>query len=346
MTLLSRRPQNVRIRHRCRGSPVTREGVLEDVKRPNHAPQSQWIDVTVRMGTPASAGKGGRVDLSGVASTEAISRLDRYPRIHRVRDTRHRILAVTTVVKKQPGGSQSCLVRCNDGKLYVLKMNPNPQGPNVLANEALGSILIRGLGLLAPPWKPVTIDLKTVRFFPELAMQTSAQEISFPACGIHFGSEYLGGPQYDLYNFMPKSYIHRLRSTAQFLPIYLFDIWASHQDERQCVYQRMRETSFYNTFFIDNGHLFGGPKWSEVAGHSRGGCSGNVQAPLIGDPRIEEWLKIFENRIPKLLHHAIAVVPGDWYKDDIYALYARLLWRLESIRALVTRELLIAPQDL
>ena len=67
-------------------------------------------------------------------------------------------------------------MRCDDGKLYVLKMNPNPQGPNVLANEALGSILIRGLGLRAPPWKAVTIDLKTVRFFPELAMQTPARD--------------------------------------------------------------------------------------------------------------------------------------------------------------------------
>jgi len=218
-------------------------------------------------------------------------------------------------------------------------MNPNPQGPNVLANEALGSILIRGLGLLAPPWKPITIDLKAVRFFPELMMQTSAQESTFPTCGIHFGSEYLGGPQYDLYSFMPKSYMHKLKSTAQFVAIYLFDIWASHQDERQCLYQRTRDTSFYDTFFIDNGHLFGGPGWSEIAGHSRSGCSENVEAPLIGDPRIEQWLRVFEDRIPKLLHHAIAAIPEDWYKDDIYALYARLLWRLERIRSLVDLEI-------
>ena len=61
------------------------------------------------------------------------------------------------------------------------------------------------------------------------------------------------------------------------------------------------------------------------------------------DPEIEQWLKLFENRIPKLLHHAIAVVPGEWYRDDIYELYARLLWRLESVRALVEREILRAP---
>jgi hypothetical protein len=51
-------------------------------------------------------------------------------------------LTVTTVIRRMSGGSQSRLIQCDDGKLYVLKMYPNPQGPNVLANEALGSILM------------------------------------------------------------------------------------------------------------------------------------------------------------------------------------------------------------
>jgi hypothetical protein len=279
------------------------------------------------------------MDLSGVASTQAAVWIKRRPGFHPVRQTGQQTIAVTTVVRTQPGGSQSRLVRCDDGKLYVLKMNPNPQGPNVLANEALGTILIRGLGFLAPSWKPIRIDLKAVRLFPELIMQTSVREATFPTCGIHFGSEYLGGPRYDVYDFMPKSYMYKLKCAEQFLPIYLFDIWACHQDERQCVYRRARYTSFYDTFFIDNGHLFGGPKWSEVAGHSRSGRSFNFELPAIGDPRIEQWLRVFEERIPTLLYHAIAAVPEDWYQDDIYALYARLLWRLERIRSLVNREM-------
>ena len=66
---------------------------------------------------------------------------------------------MTSVVRKQPG-LQSRLVRCDDGKLYELDYL-NPQGPNVLANEAIGAMLIRGLGgLPMPPWKPVAIDLR------------------------------------------------------------------------------------------------------------------------------------------------------------------------------------------
>jgi len=284
------------------------------------------------------------MDLCAVTTTKAAPRLERYPQVDRMCQTPERPLAITMVVRKQPGGSQSCLVQCDDGKLYVLKMNGNPQGPNVLANEALGSILLRGLGLPTPNWKPVKIDLKTVRFFPELAMQTSAHDTIFPNCGIHFGSEYLGEPQCDIYDFMPQGHTHLLRSAAPFLPIYLFDAWASHQDERQCIYRRLCGTRVYDTFFVDNGHLFGGPAWSELVGRSRATFSGNVQAPLIGDPGVEPWLKLFEERLPELLHSAIATIPEEWYKNDIYLLYAQLLRRLACIRELVEAGILEAAR--
>lgn len=277
--------------------------------------------------------------LSIVGSPQLASRLQSYSQFYRACQTRQPLLAVTTIIRQQAGGSQSRLVRCDDGKLYVLKMHPNPQGPNVLANEAIGSTLLRGLGFLAPRWKPVTIDLKTVRFFPDLAMRMADEATTFPACGLHFGSEYLGGPQYDLYNFMPKSHAHTLRSVSQLLAVYLFDIWANHQDERQCLYQRMRQTRLYDTFFIDNGHLFGGPKWSEMTGRSRVTCPAGIQPPLLGDPRTERCLKLFQDRIPRLLYDAVAAVPVEWYEDDIYLLYARLLWRLEAIRLLVDRDI-------
>jgi hypothetical protein len=287
--------------------------------------------------------KGVTMGLSIVGATESASQLGRYPQLAPIPHRRQPVLSITTVVRKLSGGSQSCLVQCNDRKLYVLKMHPNPQGPNVLANEALGSMLLRGLGFLAPRWRPVTIDLKTVRFFPDLTMTTEENATVFPTFGIHFGSEYLGGPQYNVYDFMPKSYAHRLRTTTQLLPIYLFDVWASHQDERQFIYQRDRDApvydKFFDTFCIDNGHLFGGPNWSHVAGHSRGTCSAYIKPPILGDPRIDQCLSVFEERIPGLLHHAIAAIPAEWHKDDIHMLYARLLWRLEAIRTLVDWEL-------
>jgi len=52
--------------------------------------------------------------------------------------------------EKMRGGSQPALIRCNDGKLYVVKFFNNPQGSNVLANEVLGNELLSALNLPSP----------------------------------------------------------------------------------------------------------------------------------------------------------------------------------------------------
>jgi hypothetical protein len=280
------------------------------------------------------------MSISLVDPQQAISLLEHSAIIHRHHHSQESLLTVTCVVRTQKGGSQSRLVTCDDGKLYVLKMHPNPQGPNVLANEALGSILLRGLGFCAPRWKRVTINLKTLRLFPDLSMCTADGGTAFPACGVHFGSEYLGGPRYRLFDFMSRSQLHKVRNASQLLPMYLFDIWASHQDTRQCVYTRLGEANLYDTFFIDNGHLFGGPAWQGVAGPARTLPSDISEPITVGDPRVEQCLKLFEEHIPQLLHRAVAVIPPEWYKDDIYALYARLMWRLEFLRLLVAGDIL------
>jgi hypothetical protein len=238
---------------------------------------------------------------------------------------------VVNVVRRQSGGSQSRLVLCGDGKLYVLKMHPNPQGPNVLANEALGAILLQGLGFSVPPWRPITINIKTLPYFPELAMENSLGT-QLPACGVHFGSEYLGGPQFDLFDFIPESI--RIRNGEQAAAIHLFDLWANHHDYRQCVYRRPKQEGDYEAVFIDNGHLFGGPGWSDEPTVSVKLWSRYFHRSLMSERLVvERWLKIFQARIPKLLLEAAALVPPEWYENDIYALCARLLQRLERLRS-------------
>jgi hypothetical protein len=242
-------------------------------------------------------------------------------------------VSVVTVVNRQRGGSQSRLVLCDDGKLYVLKMFPNPQGPDVLANEALGAILLSGLGFLVPRWRLVTIKLKTLGVFPELTMETTRGTV-FPAFGVHFGSEFLGGSGVDLYDLLPESWQHRVINAEQFAAIHLFDLWANHQDRRQCVYRRAKKTGAYEAFFIDNGHLFGGPDWSKVSRHPPRAL-GYVQPSVFRDPGVDQYTTLYSSCIPALLHEAVAQIPREWYQNDIVALHARLRQRLEDLRAAV-----------
>ena len=61
-------------------------------------------------------------------------------------------MAVTAVqhVRRMRGGAQGHLMRCSDGKFYVVKFRNNPQHLRVLANELLATRLAEGAELPVP----------------------------------------------------------------------------------------------------------------------------------------------------------------------------------------------------
>ena len=50
-------------------------------------------------------------------------------------------------VRRMRGGAQAQLMRCSDGRLYVVKFRNNPQSVRVLANEYLVTHLAQRIGL-------------------------------------------------------------------------------------------------------------------------------------------------------------------------------------------------------
>jgi hypothetical protein len=247
------------------------------------------------------------------------------------------LVTVRAVIKTQPGGAQSRLVRCSDGRLYILKMQPNPQGPNVLANEAIGATLLRGLGLPAPRWTPIALGLRSVRLFPELQMLHYGGASASPSCGLHFGSEYIVGAECGLSRTTTERFVDHDLAHEHFLAVSLFDRWACHQDKRQYLLRRRPGRRCLETVFIDNGHLFGGPQWRTSASYQplpRHIAGANISVSTI----VEKWAKRMEYRVPRLLEQAIEMVPRSWYVGDIRSLYSCLLARLAEMRSCVLSE--------
>ena len=56
-------------------------------------------------------------------------------------------LTAVRFVRRMRGSSQACLIQCDDGDYYVVKFANNPKGPNLLANEMLGSLLCDSIGM-------------------------------------------------------------------------------------------------------------------------------------------------------------------------------------------------------
>jgi hypothetical protein len=196
---------------------------------------------------------------------------------------------------------------------------------------------MRGLGFTVPDWHPITIDLKTLPLFDELAMESTNGRV-YPAIGVHFGSRYVGGSGRAPMDYLPESYRHKIVKAEQFAGVSLFDYWVDHRDRRQCVYRRVRETGGYEAFFIDNGHLFGGPKWDRTR-------TLHLPVRLPDREAAEKWLTLLEHRSTTLLTEAVCQIPRAWYTGDIKTLSGHYVRRLALLRQRGLQALVTASSD-
>lgn len=247
-------------------------------------------------------------------------------------------LTVTYFLKKLRGGSQSNLVRCSDGKLYVLKLASNPQGSQSLANEVMGAHLMQGLGLPIPPWRLVVLTRQVIKAFPALRTVGLDQIARNPEEGEHFASEFLLKAGCELFDTPWKSGPPTALNPHTAL-MYVFDLWSCHRDWRQCVFRRDRSTGSWETFFIDNGLLFGGPEWDVSLSAPAVARSNHFTLPAIDDPGIRVAVDLLTRDVPRILSQAAMGVPPSWIKGNLTVLHSSLLERLRHLDSLVTSDL-------
>jgi hypothetical protein len=184
-------------------------------------------------------------------------------------------VVVTDHIHNLRGGSQPILARASDGMLYVVKFANNPQGANLLLNEAVGSELYRQFKLAVPEWQPVMVTDDFLDRNPQCWMQTVEGPLR-PQAGWCFGSRFLGGKGERLLEILPGSSMCRVVNQSSFWMAWLIDICAGHVDNRQAIF-RQAPSGALQAFFVDHGHLLGGPK---------GELSLPIQASRYLDPRI------------------------------------------------------------
>lgn len=105
-------------------------------------------------------------------------------------------------VRALRGGSQPRLMRASDGHLYIVKLQDNPQGSRVLANELLASRLAQLAGLPVPQAEILELSPKlagTLHF----ETPTGRRRI-YP--GLQVGSRLVISPiEGRIYDFLPRA---------------------------------------------------------------------------------------------------------------------------------------------
>lgn len=172
-------------------------------------------------------------------------------------DCSERILALE-FIRKMRGGSQPILVSASDRQFYVVKFVDNLQGPNVAFNEAIGCELFRQVGLPVPEWTPVYVSDEFLDKNPECWIEGEHGRFR-PRAGWCFGSRFMGLNGYRLFEILPVRSFNRIRNRKGFWIAWVLDVLCGHSDNRQAVFVKGRARSLV-AYFIDHGHLFGGPK--------------------------------------------------------------------------------------
>ena len=242
-------------------------------------------------------------------------------------------------VRRMRGGAQAQLMRCSDGRLYVVKFRNNPQSVRVLANEFLVTHLAERIGLPVAPVAVVEVGGWLIEHSPEMTVQLAAKTIPCEP-GLSFGSQYCVPPcEGQSFDWLPQTQLDRVRNLGAFAGALALDKWTCNADSRQAVFWRKARERKYTATFIDHGYCFNAGEWTFPDSPLRGTYGWNdVYADVRGWESFEPWVTKIEELDEAALMSLGETLPPEWYGGDWDEL-AKLLTTLAKRRTRV-RELI------
>jgi hypothetical protein len=249
------------------------------------------------------------------------------------------VVTAIRYVRRMRGGTQSHLLRCGDGKDYVVKFRNNPQGIRVLANEFMFSNLARSFGFSVPHHKIVDVEDCFVRANPQLSIWTPPNCLIPCESGLHFGCQYVVDPLAGrVIEYFPGAKPD-IRNSQQFAGMLILDKWTCNRDHRQAVLWKLCREKKYTAAFIDHGWCFGAAEWEFRDLWVNGVFSRKeVYAEVSGWDSFEPWLSQLENLHADVIWRAVENTPPNWYQSDwnsLEQLVETLIARRGLVRTLI-----------
>jgi hypothetical protein len=256
------------------------------------------------------------------------------------------VVSANKYLRKMRGSSQAIFVLADDDKHYVVKMFANPIGRNLLANEYIGNLIARSVGLPVARSRRILLTDDFIDRNPDSWFELPSGALR-PHQGMHFGSLFVGqtsGAERPT-EYISPSKINTITTREAFLGMYILDVWANHQDNRQAIFQRGSDNS-RAVFFIDHGHMFGGPDWNF---RNKPGSPLHLEMAvytnLWQDEKVALWISLFQSVLPDVLKSIPHSMQPEWYKGDLVELIDWLSMRLARLPDLV-REDVVRNWDL
>jgi hypothetical protein len=250
-------------------------------------------------------------------------------------------------VRRMRGGAQSQLMRCADGKYYVVKFKNNPQGIRTLANELFAGRLAKLIGLPTPIVAVIGVQEGLIRYTDDLVIQLGCGREKCEA-GSQSGSQYAGSPATGrTWDLLPDSLFAGVSNIPDFWGMFVFDKWTCNTDGRQVVYVGEAPAPGYRVVMIDNGFCFNGGEWNfpDAPLRSFYGKS-SVYQNIHGIQSFEPWLTRIEAMTKRSLRDCSRDIPVEWldfHAAEFEEMIEQLWRRRERVRELIIAAVRVSP---
>jgi hypothetical protein len=243
------------------------------------------------------------------------------------------------------GGAQSQLMLGDDGALWVVKFQNNPQHLRVLANELIATRLAAAVGLTVPKTDVVEVSPWLAENSPGMFLDLGRGVRERCASGLQFGSRFVGGLMPgQVVDYLPETQMSDLRNAQEFAGMLLVDKWAGNCNGRQAVFERKPRERKYRAVFVDQGYCFNAGAWSFPDSPLRGVFARNsAYRHVTGWASFEPWLSRIENFAAEALWSIAEAVPPEWYGGDVREI--EKLMETMLVRRSRVRELVMAFRD-
>jgi hypothetical protein len=217
-----------------------------------------------------------------------------------------RITAVEAICRMH-GGSQPQLIRCSDDEYYVVKFQNNPQGARILANELMGTLLARELGLPTAEMAIIDVPHDVIRASKDMTIQLEHGR-NLCHAGLCFGSRC---PRVErsteiwlparVFDFPFEGLLKQTENVSEFAGMLVFNKWTGNTDDRQVILVPNFNPSGHRVYFalmIDQGFCFNGQGWDFPDVPKHGLCPvRGAYSHITGLTAFEKWLNRLEQAI-------------------------------------------------
>lgn len=235
---------------------------------------------------------------------------------------------VVRFVRLLRGASQPILVEGMNGIFYVLKFRNNPQGCNVLFNDAAGIQLYRACHLPTPLWEPLHVSNGFLERNRACWIEGPKGPIK-PESGLCFGARFLSNQSSRLFEILPGTRYDGIHDRWIFWLSWIIDACCSHTDHRQALFLKQGDNSF-EAVFIDSGNLFGGPNGNEEPRPLASRYLDPRIYPELTHTQAERIAKTIGALRPECLFSRIQRLPTEWQTSNTLASFSRGLGRLSD----------------